>query len=144
MGGKRNGNKEEKKERQGKWMMDRKQGEKVGGKKVNTVLILGFHGGYLLVLILFLGCYTVWFCALLPTFQMCMLPSSSGSKCVRWSLALCICCVDIAFCFFRKELWKGVEWGLVPRPGQSSHPLDPDEAPNPTLFSSPCFFSKTE
>jgi hypothetical protein len=36
------------------------------------VLILGFYGGYLLVLALLLGCYTVWMWTMFPMFRRCL------------------------------------------------------------------------
>lgn len=47
------------------------------------LLILAFHGGKLLLLIQFLGDYTVWMWLMLLTFRKQLLPASSERKCVK-------------------------------------------------------------
>jgi hypothetical protein len=71
----------------------------------------------LLMLILLLGCYTVWLWAMLRTFRWCILPPSSGSKYVCWRVSLCV----YIRCVLKRTGKGEIEWGLLPRPGAPAH-----------------------
>jgi hypothetical protein len=54
-----------------------------------VLLISGYHGDSLLIIISFLHCYTVWSWTKFPMFQRCMLLPSSASMCVGWWCTFC-------------------------------------------------------
>jgi hypothetical protein len=52
------------------------------------LLILGVHGDYIILVVLFLRCYIVWMWAMLSKFRRYMMPPSSGLKFVGDSSAI--------------------------------------------------------
>jgi hypothetical protein len=82
-----------------------------------TVLSTGIHN-LLLMLIVFLGCCTLWLCAVFPVFQRCMLPSSLGPKCVGGHIAVCIRGLTVKFansppCACRGSIGQKPQYGLM-------------------------------
>jgi hypothetical protein len=71
------------------------------------LLILAFHGGKLLMLIQFLGDYTVWIWLMLLTFRSQLLPPTSEREGVK----LASFCDS---CFEQKKRGTRADMGLVP------------------------------